>query len=529
MDQPTRLSECPLWAILDAYYERLGVDAWRKGDIPSLASTNALVAETYADAILGYLTDLRAQLEPDSPVYVVELGAGSGRLGFLILKALERFEALHLLDGLPPIVYVLSDPVQGTLDFFRSHPPLVPFLESGKLAVARYKHTDGARLRLEPNGPTLTPNSQPNPIVGIANYVFDTLEQDAFRCREGELFESQVLLEGPTDPTSAEELKKLRLHFHDVKLNGPGYDDPDVQSVLEAYRTGMDQASFLIPIGAIRAVRSLRALAAGGEMLLLSADKGEARMESFEGIWDWSLTVHAGCFSFMVNYHALGLFAEAGGGRVFHAEDGRDGFRATALVMGAAASRKHGHLSKALSRALTGFGVGDFLAIAEAPTGPNIESARAMAHVRACAYDPYVFAAYEGALDDGLDSMSQGHRHTVRAILDRVQRLDFQLGDHLDLNFLVGRIRYKLSDYAEALQDYRRSLETVGPHEATHYNLGLCHEALGELELAVSAHERALERNPNYDLAKDRLARVRKKLEAGPQTPPQLTASGELT
>ena len=59
-------------------------------------------------------------------------------------------------------------------------------------------------LKLFHSGKTLGPNSLRNPVVAIANYVFDTLRQDAFRLVEGQLQEATVALytEGPPAQTA---------------------------------------------------------------------------------------------------------------------------------------------------------------------------------------------------------------------------------------------------------------------------------------------------------------------------------------
>lgn len=51
-------------------------------------------------------------------------------------------------------------------------------------------------------------------------------------------------------------------------------DDPRLSKALEALASVHDEASFLVPSGAVGAIDALRALVKGGELLLIAGDKG---------------------------------------------------------------------------------------------------------------------------------------------------------------------------------------------------------------------------------------------------------------
>ena len=130
-------------------------------------------------------------------------------------------------------------------------------------------------LKLFHSGKTLSPGSLHNPVVALANYVFDTLRQDAFRLVEGQLQEATVALytentgaaaagEGSVDgapalsPADAEAaalndpdiIRRLRCVW-DYRLCSPEiYRNPHLQTMLRAYCARMRNASLLVPIGA---------------------------------------------------------------------------------------------------------------------------------------------------------------------------------------------------------------------------------------------------------------------------------------
>ena len=81
-----------------SFYASTGVSAWSDGVVPFFITSNAQIAKTYAQVIHGYIADLArassGSLDPSAPIYVFELGAGSGKFSFLLIKALLEREEL---------------------------------------------------------------------------------------------------------------------------------------------------------------------------------------------------------------------------------------------------------------------------------------------------------------------------------------------------------------------------------------------------------------------------------------------------
>lgn len=519
LQEKVRLSESMLWSLQRAYYDEAGVEAWRRGDIPSLATTNAFLARVYAEAVLAYLLDNRGSIDPGEPVYLVELGAGAGRLGFLVVKTLKTMRRLYPeLDGLR-LVYVLSDAAAPNVRFWQQHPPLRHLSEGGDLRFALWSSSDGGRIALQDADgqpdTVLEASSTTNPLVVVANYVFDSLPADAFHVRAGQLHESLVKITAPRPASRGAQKKSetpvlpdaLELAFSDRRIEGAAYPDPELEACLAVYPRELSDASVLFPVGALRAVQTLLDLA-GDRLLLLAADKGEAHLRAFRGIWDWELTVHAGCFSFMANLHAIGELFRLRGGRALHSPDPRDSFRFSAFAIGSAAG--YPALERSLAPVREGFGPADFLGVIDPPTGASPTIDHVLAILRACNFDPYVFANYEPTIDELIRGLDPDDREALVQALQRVEPLDYALGDHLDLPFLLGRIYYRLDDLPRALELYTRSLKQTGPHEATHYNLALCYDAQGRREAAAEQYRLALGLHPGYLDAEARLAKVAK-------------------
>ncbi|CAM9114578.1 unnamed protein product [Discosporangium mesarthrocarpum] len=94
-----------------------------------------------------------------------------------------------------PFKYVVTDVAQGTLDFVRAHPSMQRFIDMGILEVAILDGEDPSplmSLNLQISGETLNLDEVKNPVAAVCNYVVDTLVQDAFRVKDGVLYENRV-------------------------------------------------------------------------------------------------------------------------------------------------------------------------------------------------------------------------------------------------------------------------------------------------------------------------------------------------
>ena len=87
-EQIYRFSESPIWELQRTYYEEQGLKAWQSGEVPLYITNNPMIARAYADIIFGFLQDRSRLGHTSEPVTILELGAGSGRLAFHVLKEL---------------------------------------------------------------------------------------------------------------------------------------------------------------------------------------------------------------------------------------------------------------------------------------------------------------------------------------------------------------------------------------------------------------------------------------------------------
>lgn len=143
-----------------------------------------------------------------------------------------------------------------------------------------------------------------------------------------------------TDPLDPEIIKRFDNHFTYRVINENYYaesepeDSRHLRRILRWYRDffgdASDEASILLPIGALRALRRLTSFSCG-RALVLSGDKGNNNHEQFRGLNDPHVAVH-GSFSVMVNYHAIGLYCTSRSGFVLHDPQEEASLKVSVLV-----------------------------------------------------------------------------------------------------------------------------------------------------------------------------------------------------
>src|SRR5690348_13938495 len=171
------MSQSRVWDLLRAYYEQQASQAF--AEVPHQVLDNPFIAAAYARVVAGYLRDVAREqaLDLDEPLYIVELGAGAGRFAHGFTRELEALlDALPL--ELPPVVYVMTDLSEGTLADWEAN----PLLADARIDFARFDVAADTTLELRRRATTIQQSS--NPLVVIANYVFDSVPVDAFAVRD---------------------------------------------------------------------------------------------------------------------------------------------------------------------------------------------------------------------------------------------------------------------------------------------------------------------------------------------------------
>lgn len=315
IEREVRLSESVLWQLERNAYAEMGPSAWTQHGVPFYITSNPVICKGYAAVVMGHLRDCyRLCADTQEPFYIVELGAGIGRFGYLFLK-----ELCSLLDSLAAafkglkFCYVLTDISQKNIDFWMDHPLLKSYVNRGVLDFSLYDAFAETSLALLKSRKVLSKETLANPLTVIANYFFDSLPQDLFQLIDGALQEGVITLSTKAKPHDAfrkpEFIQDVMTEYgwHSISRVENYYKkNAKLNDVLGTYSRELKDAQFLIPAAGIECIDNLLKLS-NGRMLLLSGDKGVGTLD--EVLKHSQIKpVHHTTFSFQVNFHALSLY-----------------------------------------------------------------------------------------------------------------------------------------------------------------------------------------------------------------------------
>ena len=334
-----RLSDSIIWDIQRQYFLKAGPAAWQENVVPHHISCNPIMAASYCDLIWAYLLDIQGELDQSQPIYMIELGAGSGRLTYhLLLRFFDR------LDNSPSspltdyqFLFVMTDFVPETLSFWQNHPHFQRWIETNRLDFAHFDALAPKPLFLNNQQTRIDRNRLSNPPVIIANYFFDSIPQDSFSIEAGEMAENRLSVmagRSELDFSDPGVWAHLELRFEGLPLAGPPYSNETYNEILELYEANLPDTNLYFPNIGLDTVDFWYDLA-GGKLLLLSSDRGYALPDSLIARPEPSPNLH-GSFSLMVNYHAISLFVEWYGGVSFIPPHYQDNLQVVAFVFGEA-------------------------------------------------------------------------------------------------------------------------------------------------------------------------------------------------
>jgi hypothetical protein len=450
-----------VWELQRAYYEREAIEAFAQ--VPHQIVDNPYVATAFARVILGFWRDgARADLDASEPLYVIEVGAGAGRFAHGCVRELAERSAAVPLE-LPELVYVMTDLGEATLDEWAANPAL----EDPRIDFARYDAVAGGPLRLRRRGAVL--ERAANPVVLIANYVFDSLPADAFAVgADGTLEECLVSVSGA-------DVESMRLTYTRRPAEADG--DPDVDALLAHYAEKLRDTVVTIPRAALECIRRARELA-GGRLLVLSADKAFSTEEELLYRREPDVSRHGGSFSLMVNFHALGAYARSAGGEAWNGGDRHEAVDVLALAFGAA---PHAETGLAYAEAIDAFSPDDLFKLAEGleRAAGDLSVGEIVALLRLSGWDAFTLLGVTEALVEKVGDADAAAQEDLRTALFEVYERHYAVPGDEDLPFAIGRLMYEMGDYEDALEFFEDSIEQYGAHSATEHNIRLCEEQLG--------------------------------------------------
>ncbi|MEO0425173.1 MAG: hypothetical protein AAF184_22750 [Pseudomonadota bacterium] len=521
-----RLSQSDLWQRQKSFYCREGVAAWQ-GKVPFYATSNAFIANAYAQMILAYMQDTAARLPGDAPLTfpIVEVGAGPGIFAFHLVQRMK--DLLALVDE-PRLrfTYVLTDVAQRNLDFWSHHPAWEPHLEGGLVDFAALDLLTDTDPTLELAGTPLsslgTAGDGPRaPMIALANYVFDSIPTDVFRVENGVLEEGRV----PPSPTfEADYPENYAVTLDDInspisyqRATLPYYGDEAKDAVVQRYLDDEREGYFCLPIAAMEVFDKLAVLA-DRELLLISSDKAYAAHAELFAAYEPELAFHNEAHSIMVNFEALGEYCRVRGGDAYHQRT-QQGLATSAFLLGnqlAALPRTR----LAAESHLNGFSPGDLFRIsahlADSPGDCTLEVL--VAHMNLLRWDPDLFNQHLELILSKVrevdasvwKDLADGARHAASQV--------YQVPETPDTLVSIGCVLQEMELYDDALQCFELSQRQFGATALASYHIGLCYLGLEDNANAVAALEASVAMNPDDVTAKGWLMQAREWLAEEQQT-----------
>lgn len=498
LETDVTLSRSVIWRMQEEFYVRRGLKAWTEDMVPSYITSNPFIAEIYAQIVFGYLTDCTEQsakdvpLSPENPLRILELGAGTGKFSCLFLRKITRL--LQEKNILPQTIsYCMADCSEELLAHWRANPSLGEFIEMG---ILEFK-----LVRAEETQPSPQKKS---PLVVIANYVFDSLPQDAFVIADGKISEALVTTTGASADLNAGPVGSLGRTFKTTPITTSRYPNKIWNSILEHYRANVS-ATVFFPVGALTLLKQL-AHASDGRMMVLAADKGfirEDQLALMQG--PPAFEFHAGnqCFSQKVNFDALARYYWSNGGEVFLPHKHFSNLHICAFIQHRSGDAFPA-ARKAYDLAMAGFGPDDLFALMSWLNSHLEETSivQALALLRLTHWDATAFLRLFPVIAPQLRNVA-GERLDLRhAVLSTWENRYPLTPEENALAFHCGVVLLELRFFAEALGMFKRSEQQLGRTASTSFNLGLCAMGLGHTAEALHNMTDACNLDPAFEPAK---------------------------
>jgi len=506
IEPATVFSKSKIWQLQRDYFNQAGINAWRTGEVPHYITSNPVMGKTYAELVLALLRDLSLKGQTQDTVYLLELGAGHGRLCYHFFKHFEKFYENSAIP-LPPFCYVLSDITETNLAFWCDHPRLQPYFSNGKLDYAVFDVETSSEITLQHSARKIETNSLNQPLVAVANYLFDNIAQDLFKIENGiasqtlvSLFtdtESHRELEANTESNSAKVIESLQMTYSYHDITGPAYDDePILNTLIETYKKSLIKSHVLLPHTGLRCVERLQTLSQQG-LVLLTADKGEHHLTNLDGAPAPSLVTH-GCFSLTVNYHALQHACTYQGGVALfprHQQASLD--LGCLLFLPNAKSYLETH--NAYERFVGDYGPDDYFSLKK-QIGQNFKntSYRAViAATRLSHYDARIFQQMLPRLFELVPSLTDNERWNLYLLIPKLWDTYYPLAEPDDFAYDLGDLLLALEFYKEAILYFEKSLQIYGATRRTLYKMALCRCSAGMFSEATTIVELLQSEHPH--------------------------------
>ena len=503
-ERDCRFSQLSIWDNQKKYYAAKGIDAWAY-DVPSYVTCNPFIARQYAWTTICFIRDWTQSNLPatDQPFYIFELGSGTGQFSFYFLKNLVQFQEILSCQSIK-IHYVMTDITASLFDFWKDHPALKPFVDSGLLDFAIQDINNDIDFTLQLSGNNITSSSINNPPIVIANYIFDSLSTDLFQVKDGKLYEVLVSLKTKSDNLVDgvfQDITKVQFDYQSKLVSEKYYQD-EFDAVLFQYQTDLVDTYFQFPITLLTAMNKLKRLS-NDRFLLISSDKGYSTLAELDHLEYPELTFHGNCFSTMVNYHALSQYAKLTQGD-FQVQAFRDfiisGVFATGFSM-----KKLPMLNAAAFEMIDRFSPVDYFEVYKnvESNHPQATLEEMLSFLNLSNWDCRLFSEI---CDHLIELTEKANPDSLLFLLKNIHNITdnfYYFPNCTDVYFNIAILYQGVHDFEDAIIYYQKSIAIFGESDVVLFNIAMCYYSLDKKSGALDYLKRALAINPDLPQIKN--------------------------
>lgn len=505
-------SDSILWKLQANYFQQKGIDAWRLKQIPSYVTNNPTIANAYAQMVWNFRKD-RIQLSSSDSTYtpkltICELGAGSGEFAFHFIRNLIELFEKDKIDIPKGFRYILTDTVDSTLSFWKSHACFEQWLNIGILDIAYFDALKDNTLQLHISGETISTSSLTEPLIVFSNYVFDSIPQDMFRIENGVISQCFLSLSTPEGLNNAEKIQHFTPEYSYKPLVGAVYSDQGMNSLLKEYQTKLNSTHLLFPEKAWKAIKNLQALSSEG-ILLISADKGTSLLSQMDYHPPQEIQRH-GSISMPVNIHALSSLALADDNLSFLPDEANVEFSIFSLLL-CAKPNNYLALKTAYDLHVNQNNPYNFYLQTRSlkKTANQMKIAEILTYIVKNKFDHNLFIYFLPNLSENCHSYSGEEIESLISVINKVWESYYPLGEDFDLPYQLACLFYAFDNYRQAIVYFNRSIELYGDYTGTFYNVAVCHELLEEKDKAIQLLKRVIEVDSTNKEAMERLEKLK--------------------
>ena len=512
VDQPKRLSESKLWQFQQDYFDFQGIEAWA-GAVPFYVTSNHSITQSYAETAFAFMQDWLQQhpQQQDEIFYLVELGTGSGQFSYYTLHYLTECLQRCPVKKRPKFCYVMTDFTENNLKFWKQHPGLKPFVEKGILDFAQFNMEKDSQIELVVQNKTIKKGNIKNPMIVFANYIFDTVSNDAFRVQAGSIEELQVRLKTSSDNIkedgSIRNLDNIECDFSTKEINANSYyADKRLNDILKYYQNHVDNSHMLIPIAGIKTIDRLIDMS-NNQLMLISSDKAYTELSDM----DYRNTPHIafhGSFSLMVNYDAIVRFFNLSGGECVIPTP-RQGLKTVLCIKGAEIT-KMPRLQRAIAHHIENFTPSDYFTLYRyfMDTKENLDIDQMLSVLAFTNWDPYVFNKLINRIMSILKDANETAKARLLAELPKLDKHFYLLPNCSNTYFNIAICYYILGDHKQALSYYDRAELSHGTSSNLHYNQALCYHELNKKLSSLEYFKKSLALDPGNESIQEWINRL---------------------